>query len=112
MPKSLSTESDNQYSRVNAMQNKEVLAALRMLEDARRSSLLEIIEKHPHINREKLAEITSRDKIDVAADIQVLISVGLVSNHGFGDAANYELTERGQKILEALREGDINHLEE
>jgi len=94
------------------MGTRENLAAFRLLENKDRCILFERISEHPDITREALSKMVHRDTIDVAADVQVMMALNLMTNHGTGDAAQYKLTEYGQKILRALKEKDISCLDE
>ena len=93
------------------MPNKETLVALRVLENENRSSLLELIEKNPDINKTQLISLTSRDRVEISIDTQLLTGTGLITNHGFGDTAIFKITLKGERILKALREKNFNYLE-
>ena len=91
---------------------RENLAAFRLLEDKNRSTLFEKISEHEDITREELSKLVNRDTIDVAADVQVMVALGLMTNHGSGDTAQYKLTDYGHKILKALKENNLSYLDE
>ena len=94
------------------MTREDYLAALTLLENKERSYLLELIAENEGIKKPLLGEMAQLDNIHLTAEVQLLVNAGIVNNHGIGENAQYNLTEKGKKLFKALKENNINYLDE
>ncbi|WP_456481445.1 ArsR/SmtB family transcription factor [Methanopyrus sp.] len=81
----------------------ELVAVLKALGDERRVAALEVLG-HGEECLCKLAEILGESQSSMAYHLKKLLEVGLVTRRSEGGRTFYRLTERGERVLEVIRD--------